>query len=60
MSDKTVTWKQVTDRGILGAHRGKGIFVDLLSKKLDPDGRMGKIRNRPEHKDSKKYNQDSL
>ena len=33
MAGKT-TWKQVQDRGCLGAFRGKGIFLNEMSKYL--------------------------
>jgi hypothetical protein len=34
MAEKTVTWKQVQERGCLGAFRGQGIFLREMSKHL--------------------------
>ena len=34
MKTETTTWKQVLDRGCLGAYRGQGIFVEHILSTL--------------------------
>ncbi|MEM2974017.1 MAG: hypothetical protein QW112_00090 [Candidatus Micrarchaeia archaeon] len=39
---RQVTWKQVLDRGVLGAYRGQGIFCELTHKELEIIDRISK------------------
>jgi len=55
-----MTWKQVQDRGNLGAHRGKGIFLKLLSEKFYQKFKRISVKRSSEHKNSKENNGDYL